>query len=167
MSSQGRGNNYKEPNAGDGSVTPGQVDKGDRIPGFRGIVTTVFSGLVSCYSAYPKKHSYRVRRTHKGWHGDVVWYPEKAKILMRNDNLKISGLTAAQEENVRQIHAMNPAHILVECATNKSWGGKKSLDDLDLESYKKGGRYALCRGLWLVYPLQPADLYQRVYPPSD
>ena len=31
MSSQGRGNNYKEPNAGDGSVAPGQVDKGDRF----------------------------------------------------------------------------------------------------------------------------------------
>lgn len=155
MSSQGR-NNYKAPNAGDGSVTPGQVDKGDRIPGFRGIVTTVFSGLVSCYSAYPKKHSYRVRRTHKGWHGDVVWYPEKAKILMRNDNLKISGLTAAQEENVRQIHAMNPAHILVECATNKSWGGKKSLDDLDLESYKKAADtlYAEGFGLCIRYNRQ-------------
>lgn len=155
MSSQGRGN-YKEPNAGDGSVAPGQVDKGDRIPGFRGIVTTVFSGLVSCYSAYPKKHSYRVRRTHKGWHGDVVWYPEKAKILMRNDNLKISGLTAAQEENVRQIHAMNPAHILVECATNKSWGGKKSLDDLDLESYKKAADtlYAEGFGLCIRYNRQ-------------
>lgn len=154
-SQQGRGN-YKEPNAGDGSVAPGQVDKGDRIPGFRGIVTTVFSGLVSCYSAYPKKHSYRVRRTHKGWHGDVVWYPEKAKILMRNDNLKISGLTAAQEENVRQIHAMNPAHILVECATNKSWGGKKSLDDLDLESYKKAADtlYAEGFGLCIRYNRQ-------------
>ncbi|WP_233113246.1 phage tail protein, partial [Aggregatibacter actinomycetemcomitans] len=105
--------------------------------GFRGIVTTVFSGLISCYNAYPKKHSYRVRRAHKGWHNGVVWYAEKAKILLRNDNLKIKGLTAEQEQNVRQIHAMNPAHILVECATNKSWGGKKDLSELDLDSYKK------------------------------
>ena len=74
----------------------------------------------------------------------MVWYPEKAKILLRNDNLKISGLTFGAGANVRQIHAMNPAHILVECATNKSWGGKKDLTDLDLDSYKKSRRYALC-----------------------
>ncbi len=109
----------------------------DQIPGFRGIVTTVFSGLISAYNAYPKKHSYRVRRALKGWLGGAPWYPEKCKIILRNDSLKISGLTPEQEDNVRQIHAMNPAHILVECATNKSWGGKKELSDLDLDSYKK------------------------------
>lgn len=120
-----------------GEIIEGELTSDDMIPGFRGIVTTVFSGLISCYNAYPKKHSYRLRRSNKGWHNGVVWYPEKAKILLRNKNLKISGLTPEQEENVRQIHAMNPAHILVECATNKSWGGKKELSDLDIESYIK------------------------------
>lgn len=33
------------------------------IPGFRGLVTTFYSGLISCYSASPKPWSYRVRRT--------------------------------------------------------------------------------------------------------
>ncbi|WP_419852496.1 phage tail protein [Actinobacillus pleuropneumoniae] len=120
-----------------GAVQPGNIDEEDMIPGFRGIVSTVFSGLISCYNAYPKKHSYRVRRALKGWFNGTVWYPEKCKIILRNDTLKISGLTKEQEENARQIHAMNPAHILVECATNKSWGGKKDLSDLDLDSYKK------------------------------
>ncbi|WGE66382.1 phage tail protein [Actinobacillus equuli subsp. equuli] len=120
-----------------GNVTEGNLAKDDLIPGFRGIVSTVFSGLISCYNAYPKKHSYRVRRALKGWFNGAVWYPEKCKIILRNDTLKISGLTKEQEENARQIHAMNPAHILVECATNKSWGGKKDLSDLDLDSYKK------------------------------
>lgn len=120
-----------------GEITEGHLETDDLIPGFRGIVSTVFSGLISCYNAYPKKHSYRVRRAEKGWSDNVVWYPEKAKILLRNDHLKITGLTPEQEENVRQIHAMNPAHILVECTTNKSWGGKKDLSDLDLDSYKK------------------------------
>lgn len=120
-----------------GDIIPGELDQKDQIPGFRGIVTTVYSGLISCYNAYPKKHSYRVRRSDKGWHDGAVWYLEKAKIMLRNDNLKIKGLTPEQEENVRAIHAMNPAHILVECATNKSWGGKKELSDLDLDSYKK------------------------------
>ncbi|MFD1806299.1 phage tail protein [Pasteurella oralis] len=118
-------------------IKAGDVNPDDTIPGFRGIVTTVFSGLISCYNAYPKKHSYRIRRVKKGWGNGTAWYPEKALILLRNDNLKISGLTKEQEENVRQIHAMNPAHILVECATNKSWGGKKDIAELDIESYKK------------------------------
>nr|DAN42540.1 MAG TPA: tail protein [Caudoviricetes sp.]DAX99279.1 MAG TPA: tail protein [Caudoviricetes sp.] len=139
-----------------GNVEPGNLSQDDIIPGFRGVVTTVFSGLISCYNAYPKKHSYRVRRANKGWHGGVVWYPEKAKILLRNDNLKISGLTPEQEQNVRQIHAMNPAHILVECATNKSWGGKKDLADLDLDSYKKAADtlYAEGFGLCIRYNRQ-------------
>lgn len=139
-----------------GEIIAGELDPKDQIPGFRGIVTTVFSGLISCYNAYPKKHSYRVRRANKGWHDGAVWYPEKAKILLRNDNLKISGLTPEQEENVREIHAMNPAHILVECATNKSWGGKKDLTDLDLDSYKKAADtlYAEGFGLCIRYNRQ-------------
>lgn len=120
-----------------GSLKEGELAPDDKIPGFRGIVTTLFSGLISCYNAYPKKHNYRVRRALKGWRDNAPWYPEKCRILLRNDNLKISGLSAEQEENVRQIHAMNPAHILVECATNKSWGGKKEITDLDLDSYKQ------------------------------
>lgn len=139
-----------------GPVLPGDIAPDEIIPGFRGIVTTVFSGLISCYNAYPKKHSYRVRRANKGWYNGGVWYPEKAKILLRNDNLKISGLTPEQEENVRQIHAMNPAHILVECATNKSWGGKKEFSDLDLDSYKKAADtlYAEGFGLCIRYNRQ-------------
>lgn len=118
-------------------VAEAEVYPTEMIPGFRGIVTTVFSGLISCYNAYPKKHSYRLRRALKGWHNNAAWYPEKCRIVLRNDTIKISGLTTEQEENVRQIHAMNPAHILLECATNKSWGGGKNLSDLDLDSYKK------------------------------
>ncbi len=130
-------NEEREAFISDAKIPEAELTDDDLIPGFRGIVTTVFSGLISCYNAYPKKHSYRVRRNKKGWYENSPWYPEKCRILLRNDNLRISGLSKEQEENVRQIHAMNPAHILVECATNKSWGGKKELSDLDLDSYKK------------------------------
>lgn len=119
------------------------VDAGDSlVPGFRGIVSTVYSGLISCYSAYPKKHSYRVRRTHKGWQDNVVWEPHTCRIELRNDTVKINfrnGDDANQyskTEQARTIHAMNPAHILVQCITDKSWGGKKELSDLDLDSFK-------------------------------
>lgn len=139
-----------------GPVQEGGVHAEDMIPGFRGMVTTVFSGLISCYNAYPKKHSYRLRRNKKGWADGTVWYPEKVKILLRNDNSTIPGLTTEQEQNVRQIHAMNPAHILVECATNKSWGGKKDLSELDIDSYIKAADtlYAEGFGLCLRYNRQ-------------
>ncbi|MFC0962014.1 phage tail protein, partial [Pasteurella multocida] len=65
-----------------GDISAGNLSPEDVIPGFRGTVTTVFSGLISCYNAYPKKHSYRVRRTHK-WGAVAPWYPEKARILLR------------------------------------------------------------------------------------
>lgn len=110
------------------------------VPGFRGMVTTFFSGLISCYSASPKPWSYRVRRTDKGWDKNEVWYPEKALVLLENSQAQLddeSKLTPEQVANLRRIHAMNPAHILVECATNRDWGRGLSLaDDMDLDSYR-------------------------------
>ncbi|MDF7667953.1 hypothetical protein PT273_08885 [Orbaceae bacterium ESL0727] len=127
------------------------------VPGFRGIVTTLFSGLVSCYSASPKPWVYRVRRTNKGWDNNKVWYPEKCLILLRDDTAEITGINdeinarlpkkaleteknalyREIETNIREIHAMNPAHILIECATNRDWGRGLSFDDIDLASFKQ------------------------------
>lgn len=109
------------------------------VPGFRGVVTTFFSGLVSCYSASPKPWLYRVRRTTKGWDGDV-WYPQKATIMLERTEGQLddeSDLLPDQIANLQTIHAMNPAHILVECATNRDWGRQLTLaDDLNLDSYR-------------------------------
>ncbi|OCG47902.1 hypothetical protein A9G35_03070 [Gilliamella sp. Choc5-1] len=177
------------------------------IPGFRGLVTTFYSGLISCYSASPKPWSYRVRRTAKGWDKGNVWYPEKCTIMLRDDASEIIGvedeiksklpvedlilllmnenknkneneielkpningignnkapkqneeekkkekekkkieeikqklakLRAAVTNNIRNIHAMNPAHILFECATNRDWGRGLNWDEIDIESFKK------------------------------
>ncbi|MGM0939272.1 MAG: hypothetical protein ACQEWL_19315 [Pseudomonadota bacterium] len=109
------------------------------VPGFRGLVTTLYSGVISSYAASPKPWSYRVRRTVKGWDGSV-WYPEKAMIKLSNLEGQLDDeddLTPEQISNLRTIYAMNPAHILVECATNRDWGRGLSLDDLNLESYRK------------------------------
>ncbi|OCG64592.1 phage tail protein [Gilliamella sp. GillExp13] len=170
------------------------------IPGFRGVVTTFYSGLISCYSASPKPWSYRVRRTTKGWDKNNVWYPEKCLILLRDDLSEITGidseiesrmgplnsrgrghlidknkskeeierereeqkrkaeerrrkiaeLRAALNKNVRDIHAMNPAHILFECATNRDWGRGLNWDEIDIESFKKAAdtlfneKFGLC-----------------------
>jgi hypothetical protein len=179
------------------------------IPGFRGMVTTFYSGLISCYSASPKPWSYRVRRTAKGWDKGNVWYPEKCTIVLRDDLSEIIGIESEiesrygpihkkkknknkypfinknkdkspeqieqekrkQEEekrreeerqrkiaalnkelnhNIRNIHAMNPAHILFECATNRDWGRGLSWDEIDIDSFKKAAdtlfneKFGLC-----------------------
>lgn len=76
------------------------------IPAFRGVTSILFDGLVCTMNPYPKKWSFRVRRTVKGWQGDSVWRPGIATIWMKNGAIK----------------AMNPAHIIYECLTNKAWG---------------------------------------------
>ncbi|HCQ7476737.1 TPA: phage tail protein [Klebsiella michiganensis] len=130
------------------------------VPGFRGLVTTFFSGLISCYSASPKPWVYRVRRTTRGWDGDV-WYPEKAVIMLENADGQIddeSELLPQQVANLRAIHAMNPAHILVECATNRDWGRQLTLaDDLNLDSYRAAADALYNEGFGLCFRYNRQD----------
>jgi len=125
---------------GNADQTPSERVKGllsGLVPGFRGMVTTFFSGMIGAYSASPKPWLYRVRRSTRGWDGGVVWYPEKATIILRNDEATLSdtSLSEEQADNLRTIHAMNGAHILVECATNRDWGRGLGLSQLDLGTY--------------------------------
>ena len=129
------------------------------VPAFRGVVTVFYSGFISAFNAYPKKWKFRLRRSTKGWHQEQVWYPEKATIMLRNDNALIHVTTNERRislwgtvvpglepeyavdvpsvtENLRQIHAMNPAHILIQAATDKALGGKLNFSDIDIDSYK-------------------------------
>ena len=130
------------------------------VPGFRGVVTTFFSGLVSCYSASPKPWLYRVRRTTKGWDGDV-WYPEKATIMLENSEAQLddeADLLPEQLANLRAIHAMNPAHILVECATNRDWGRQLTLaDDQNLDSSRAAADTLFDEGFGLCFRYNRQD----------
>lgn len=86
------------------TATPGLARMlGGLVPGFRGVATTFFDGLVCSMNPYPKAWAYRVRRAIQGWDGPT-WYPTAAVIV------------------VNGIHAMNPAHIIMECLTNRDWG---------------------------------------------
>lgn len=78
---------------------------GGRVPGFRGVVTLFFDGMLTALNPYPKKWTFRVRRTVSGWDGDV-WQPSLATVWMRGGTIK----------------AMNGAHIIYECLTNRDWG---------------------------------------------
>lgn len=83
------------------------------VPGFRRMFTVFFDGLVAMNNPYPKPWKFRVRRVLKGWDGDV-WQPSLAKIMMGD------------------VMAMNGAHIIYECLTNREWGRglpRTSLDD--------------------------------------
>ncbi|NCG53842.1 phage tail protein, partial [Serratia fonticola] len=131
------------------------------VPGFRGMVTTFFSGLISCYSASPKPWAYRNRRTTKGWDRDIVWYPEKCLIRLENTQAQIDGqdeMTPDVIANLRAIHAMNPAHILVECATNRDWGrGLLLNEDLDLDSYRYAADQLYAEGFGLCFRYNRQD----------
>lgn len=78
---------------------------GGDVPDFRGVATVVFDGMICALNPYPKKWSFRVRRTTAGWDG-AVWHTELATIWLAGG----------------QIRAMNPAHMLYECVTNRAWG---------------------------------------------
>lgn len=75
-------------------------------PGYRGILSLVYRGLVSANNPYLKPWAMRVRRIAQGWKGGSPWYPEKAAIVLPNG--------AGQ--------AMNPAHIVYQCVTDDAWG---------------------------------------------
>ncbi|QXV73586.1 putative tail assembly protein [Rhizobium phage RHph_X2_30] len=78
---------------------------GSDVPDFRGVATVIFDGLICAMNPYPKTWRFRLRRALKGWDGDV-WQPDLAVISLSSDKIK----------------AMNPAHILYECTTNREWG---------------------------------------------
>lgn len=78
---------------------------GGDVPDFRGVATVVFDGLICAMNPYPKEWKFRLRRTTAGWDGPV-WQPTLTTIWLANKRIK----------------AMNPAHILYECVTNRAWG---------------------------------------------
>lgn len=78
---------------------------GGLVPAFRGVVTGLYSGLVTSINPYPKPWEILRYRALKGWDG-AVWYPETCLIPLAGG----------------QVRAMNPAHILYETWTNRDWG---------------------------------------------
>lgn len=79
---------------------------GSNVPGFRGMLTLYYDGLVAAMNPYLKPWKFRVRRSTAGWDGGA-WYAAKAMVPLADG----------------AIHAMNPAHIIYEVLTNRDWGG--------------------------------------------
>lgn len=95
------------------------------IPGMRGVLSVLFDGMICAMNPYPKKWTYRVRRTVSGWDG-ATWEPNLATIWLNGDRIK----------------AMNPVHIILECITNTSWGRGLPIDSLNLTMFKAAAQTA-------------------------
>lgn len=92
---------------------------GGLVSEFRGVTTMWYDGLISSMNPYPKEWRFRVRRSYAGWQNDAPWYKNKSIIFMAD------GL----------IHAMNPAHIIYQCLTDKSWGRGLDPSSLDINAF--------------------------------
>lgn len=89
---------------------------GGLVSDFRGMTTFTFRGRIAANNPYPKIWKFRIARWDNGWDIDESdsyraspFYPAKALIILDDGR----GGT---------IKAMNPAHILFECYTNRLWG---------------------------------------------
>ena len=109
---------------------------GGPVPGFRGVCTAVFSGLVTSMNPYPKPWEIRGYRITADWDGGV-WYPEKALISLTDP------------ETGGQIRAMNPAHILYEMETNRDWGRGKPRARLDDAAFRAAADTLYAEGFGL------------------
>lgn len=89
-----------------GSLPDLKTSLGGNVGELRGRVCVWFDGLIASMNPYIKEWSFRVRRTWAGWDRGECWYQAKATIYLKDST----------------IHAMNPAHILYETCTNRSWG---------------------------------------------
>jgi hypothetical protein len=95
---------------------------GGELPGYRGVATLYYNGQVSAMNPYIKPWEIWAWRTTAGWDGEV-WYPGKASITLDDGNGNV-------------IHAMNPAHIIYECLTNRDWGGGLDRSRIDDDAFR-------------------------------
>lgn len=117
---------------------------GGLVSAFRGMLTIFYSGLVTSMNPYPKPWKFRVRRALQGWDGPV-FYPERCVITMDSPFPEVTGGPAVSHP----IYAMNPAHIVYECLTNRDWGRGASRDLIDDTSFRAAADTLYAEGFGL------------------
>ena len=106
---------------------------GGLVPDFRGVATAFFTGLVCSGNPYPKEWKFRLRRSTAGWFQNAPWSPDNARIPLADG----------------AIQAMNPAHIIYECATNPEWGRGLDAAQIDSATWRRVASVLLDEGLGL------------------
>lgn len=118
-------------------------------PGYRGVVTAFFDGIVCMLNPYPKPWKFRMVRREMGWDGPV-WQPQLVAIDLDGSTAGASQDAEAWPQTSRFIKAMNPAHILYETFTNREWGrgyDRSVIDEfswLEAANQLKNERLGLC-----------------------
>lgn len=106
--------------------------QGGLQPAYRGMLGIVYrGGLISAMNPYVKPWAFRVTRLTKGW-DQTVWNPGSLSVSMG------SGL-----------QAMNPAHIVYECITNRTWGMGYSASTIDDDSFTAAAAKLAAEGFGL------------------
>ena len=119
------------------------------IPGFRGVTTVLYDGMVSFNQPNPQPWTFRVRRALKGWQDDNPFYPAKAVITVSsgvvtvpNPQLADPNITDADKRKlartvdvIETVKGMNPAHVLYEGITNRAWGRGLPVELLNVASF--------------------------------
>ena len=124
-------------------------------PAYRGRLTIFFDGLCSAMNPYPKPWKFRVRRITKGWDGEV-WRPSLAKIVLTSE----VNDSEVHPQTEREIHAMNPAHIIYECLTNRVWGRGLHRSALDDASFTAAAQTLYNEGFGLCLKWNRQDTIQ-------
>jgi hypothetical protein len=129
-------------------------------PGFRGVFTLFYDGLVSMMNPYPKSWKMRVRHTDRG----RPWNQSMATIVMNgatDQTGSVGDTYVSVGPNLYgpgDIHAMNPAHILYYCFTDKEQG--RGLDPnvfLDLTSFGNAAAQLYAEGFGLCLKWSKSD----------
>jgi hypothetical protein len=76
------------------SIITDQIEGGQPVPGWRGVLSLFFYGQIGSNNPYPKSWKFRVRRTTKGWDDDDPWYADKALIVLTQDPMVTLTFTA-------------------------------------------------------------------------
>jgi hypothetical protein len=99
---------------------------GALVSGFRGVASIVLNQMYLGMNPYLKTWNFQVQRIHVQQDGDAQW----------NDvNSQIDVNVYDSSGSLTTIAAMNPAHIIRECLTNKMWGMGYNASDLDDTSF--------------------------------
>lgn len=99
---------------------------GSLVPAFRGVVSVVLRQMYLSMNPYLKTWAFRVQRIHIQQDGLPQWFDAYSQINVTVYNEDGSSGIAA---------AMNPAHIIRECLTNKLWGMGYNTGDIDDASF--------------------------------
>jgi len=125
-------------------------------PGYRGALTLFFDGILTMMNPYAKPWKIRVRRRMAGWDGDV-FEPSYAGIDIQVDyDVANDGLVQYPQTD-RLIKAMNPAHMIYECLTNRVWGRGLPRASIDEASFAAAAQALHAEGFGMCLKWSRAD----------